>query len=278
MRTKIVFGLFMLIFAAGAFGLVRIEQQRRVEISSRKAPNVVWRAVEGWTAGDIEKDLAAKGLVNSADFEAQLKASAQSFDYLGDTPKVRSLEGYLFPDTYFLAVHPTAESVINKMLDNFKAKVTPQLQSQIKARGFTIYQAVTLASIVEKEVGRRSANLSAADLQTLQNEREIVAGIFINRLNIGMPLQSDATVTYITKKNNPQATAEDLQIDSPYNTYKYKGLPPGPISNPSLSSIEAVANYKQTDYLYFLTKPDGTAVFAKTLDEQNANKAKYLGR
>ncbi len=258
--------------------MVRTEQQRRVEIANSKAPNIVWRAVEGWTAADIEKSLADKGLVNSADFEAQLKASAQTFDFLGDTPKVRSLEGYLFPDTYFLAVHPTAESVINKMLDNFRAKVTPQLQAQIKAKGFTVYQAVTLASIVEKEVGRRSANLSADDLQTLQNERQIVAGIFINRLNLGMPLQSDATVTYITKKNNPQATAEDLQIDSPYNTYKYKGLPPGPISNPSLSSIEAVANYKNTDYLYFLTKPDGTAVFAKTLDEQNANKAKYLGR
>lgn len=241
-----------------------------------KAKEISWREVEGWTNADIAADLDQKNIIAKKDFDAQLNFSAANFDYFGESVPQKNLEGYLFPDTYFLPQRPTAEQVINKMLANLKSKLSEQIISDAHAQSMRIYDLLTLASIVEKEVGRNTSTISEQDLATLQVERETVAGIFINRLNAGMPLQSDATLTYITKKNNPSATSADLQIDSPYNTYKYKGLPPGPIANPSLSSILAVVHYRHTDYLYFLTRKDGTAVFAKTLDEQNANKAKYL--
>ncbi len=239
----------------------------------------VKRVPEGSTLQDL-----ANTFYGSSDSPAKtsfllaLQVKAQSFDYFGETPKVKSLEGYLFPDTYFFAKNAKPGDIIDKILANTDAKLTPAIRAEIKAQNRSIYSVLTLASIVEKEVGRNQSTVSVEDLKNLQNEREIVAGIFINRLAQGMPLQSDATVTFITKKNNPSATIADTKIDSPYNTYKYAGLPPGPISNPSLSSILAAINYRQTDYLYFLTEPNGTAHFAKTLDEQNQNKAKYLNR
>jgi UPF0755 protein len=187
-----------------------------------------------------------------------------------------TLEGYIFPDTYFVAKSASANNVIQKALDNLSAKLTPQMRTDISAQHKTIYQILTMASIVEREVGRNTTRLTDTDLAQLDTERKLVAGIFYKRLALGIPLQSDATVTYITKKKDPSATIADTQIDSPYNTYKNKGLPPGPISEPSLSSIEAAIYPQSSDYLYFLSAPDGTAIFAKTLQEQDANKTKYL--
>jgi len=129
----------------------------------------------------------------------------------------------------------------------------------------SVFDIVTLASIVEKESGAS------------QQDREIIAGIFYNRLNAGMALESDATVNYVTKKKTPAISQADTQLDSPYNTYKYPGLPPGPISNPSLGSLMAALYPQKTDYVYFLTDPKtDRAVFAKTYDEHLANKQKYL--
>lgn len=237
--------------------------------------NIV-RLKEGWTNEDIAKYLDENNIVSAKEFNAALKKTSTSFLYFGEKPKVKSLEGYLFPDTYFFAKNTSAEKIIQRLVDTLDLKLTAQIVSEIKAQDKTIYDILTLASIVEKEVGRNKNVLSREDVSNLQVEREIVAGIFYNRLAIGMALQSDATVTYITKKRNPQASIADTQIDSPYNTYKYKGLPPGPISNPSLSSILAVVRFRDTDYLYFLTKEDGTAVFAKTFEEHSRNKAEYL--
>lgn len=283
MRYRIFGGIFLL--SAIALALVGakllVDRQARIEeAANQKAVQVSWRAIEGWTIADIAGDLEKRGLVTEKDFNQGLKSALFSYDFLGElkdlTFKPSSLEGYLFPDTYFVAAKPTAKSVIQKMLDNLGGKITEQMRADIKKQNRSIFEVLTLASIVEKEVGRNTATTSAADQQVLQEERETVAGIFMNRLKIGMALQSDATIGYITKKNDPQASSADLLIDSPYNTYKYRGLPPGPISNPSLSAIKAAIYYKATDYLYFLTKKDGTAVYAKTLEEHNANKRKYL--
>ncbi len=283
MRYRIFGGIFLL--SAIALALVGakllVDRQARIEeAANQKAVQVSWRAIEGWTIADIAGDLEKRGLVTEKDFNQGLKSVLFSYDFLGElkdlTFKPSSLEGYLFPDTYFVAAKPTAKSVIQKMLDNLGGKITEQMRADIKKQNRSIFEVLTLASIVEKEVGRNTATTSAADQQVLQEERETVAGIFMNRLKIGMALQSDATIGYITKKNDPQASSADLLIDSPYNTYKYRGLPPGPISNPSLSAIKAAIYYKATDYLYFLTKKDGTAVYAKTLEEHNANKRKYL--
>ena len=283
MRYRIFGSLFLLsaiLLALVGAKLLADREARREQIANQKAAQVSWRAIEGWTIADIAADLEKRGLVTEKDFNLGLKSVLFSYDFLGElkdlTFKPSSLEGYLFPDTYFIAAKPTAKSIIQKMLDNLEGKITTQMRVDIAKQDRSIFDVLILASIIEKEVGRNTTTISALDLQALQEERETVAGIFMNRLRIGMALQSDATIGYITKKNNPQASSADLLIDSAYNTYKYRGLPPGPISNPSLSAIKASIYYKKTDYLYFLTKKDGTAVYAKTLEEHNLNKRKYL--
>ncbi len=272
-RTLLLIGVLVLV----AYGISRYQQRsKKVVPVTQKVEQVTWRSTEGWTVADIISDLDQKGVVARAEFEKQLLISAQDFEYLGEKPTTPNLEGYLFPDTYFFTKGGSAAQVINKILANTEAKIDGEILNRIKAQKRSIRDIIILASIVEKEVGRNTSTISKQDLTTLKNEREIVAGIFKNRLDIGMPLQSDATLGYITKSKSPSATYKDLELDSPYNTYKYKGLPPGPISNPSLSAILAVVDYRDTDYLYFLSKPDGTAVYGRTLEEHNANKARYL--
>lgn len=241
--------------------------------------DLVVRIVEGATITDIADTWATLHSDNGKarqEFLAAVDAQAKTYAFFGEQPKVKSLEGHLFPDTYFLAKNADPDALIKKMLATLDVKLSAELRAKIKARNKTIYEILIMASLVEKEVGRNVKVVTAQDLEKLTEERKIVAGIFYNRLGISMALQSDATVTYITKKKDPSASAEDLKIDSPYNTYKYRGLPPGPISNPSLSSIIAAIEPTSSDYLYFLTKPDGTAVFAKTFEEHVANKNKYL--
>ena len=165
------------------------------------------------------------------------------------------------------------------MLANFDKKLTPDLRMQIKNQGRMIYEVVTIASIVEREVGRNfktGTKLSSADSAKLSEERRIVAGIFYNRLKSRMPLDSDATLNYITGSNSARATLDELKIDSPYNTYKYRGLPPAPIANPSLDSILAAISPTRTDYLYFLMDESGQAHYAKTLTEHARNRDLYL--
>jgi UPF0755 protein len=180
---------------------------------------------------------------------------------LADKPADATLEGYLFPDTYEVSTDQTCEQMIDAMLINFGNKLTPELQEKIKGQDKTIFEVVTMASLLEKEV------------KTLE-DKKIVAGILHNRLQMGMPLQLDSTVNYITGKNDPGVLIKDTQIDSPYNTYKYKGLPIGPISNPGMDSISAALEPTETDYLYYLS--DGKTYYAKTLKEHAANRAKYL--
>jgi UPF0755 protein len=234
---------------------------------------VTVRIIEGSTLTDIGEYLEKNNIVTKEDFLAVAKSRAQTFGYFGETPRVKSLEGYLFPDTYYFKKGVTSEQIIEKMLETMDKRLNAQMRADAFSKGKSIFDILTLASIVEKEVGRNGTSVSA---DVLDEERKNVAGIFYNRLNIGMALQSDATVTYITKKKDPSASVEDLAIDSPYNTYKHRGLPLGPISSPSLSSIMAAIYPNDNNYIYFLTKPDGTAVYARTLDEHNANKAKYL--
>lgn len=188
----------------------------------------------------------------------------KTYSFLSDKPTDQGLEGFLFPDTYRIYKNSEISHLIEKMLDNFDLKLTEELKTEIEGQGKTIFEVVTLASIVEKEV--RTAK-----------DRKIAAGIFYQRLKQGMPLESDATVNFVTGKQALQPTIEDTKTESPYNTYLNRGLPPGPISSPGLDSIEAAVYPEDSDYLYFLTKPDGSTVFSKTYEEHLQNKAKYLG-
>jgi UPF0755 protein len=231
--------------------------------------------VEGATNDQIEKRLVDNGLVTEGQFEDALNKS-YDFNFADDAREV-DYEGYLFPDTYQFDATWNAEQIVERMLRNFDAKFTDQMVADMEAKNLSMKEVVILASIIEREVGRSSSvDLTEAVRETMQREREQVASVFYNRLEIDMALQSDATVNYVTGKSDRQAQFSDLEVDSPYNTYKYTGLPPGPISNPGIDSIRAAIYPADTDYLYFLSDISGKAYFGRTLDEHNANRARYL--
>lgn len=221
--------------------------------------------IEGWNNKDYAKYLSDQGIAKSEDFFAMIQKKADwwnNYDFLVAKPKDLDLEGYLFPDTYRVYRDASIREIIQKMLDNLAKKLTPELKQEITRQNKSINDIITLASILEKEVSTDS-------------DRKLVADIFYKRLEAGMPLQADSTVNYASGKSVTQASADDLKIDSPYNTYKYKGLPPGPICNPGLSAIEAAIYPTKNDYWYFLTTPDGKVIYSKTHDEHVAAKAKY---
>lgn len=228
------------------------------------------KIIEGWTNKEIGEYLEKQEIISKEDFLAAASVTDsrailpdEDYDFLSDKPKSIDLEGYLFPDTYRVFKDSEAKEVIKKMLDNFEQKLTKELQEVVKAQGKTIFEIVTLASILEKEVRK-------------DEDRKMAADLFYRRLEVDMLLQADATVNYVTGKSKPQASLEDIQVDSPYNTYIYKGLPPGPICNPSLSAIKAAIYPEANEYWYYLNKKDGTTVWSKTAEEHEANKEKYL--
>lgn len=229
---------------------------------------------EGWSSRDIARFFAEQNIaLENAAIQFFMHPSedfVQRFAFLSERLREAGLEGYLFPDTYRIFQDATLESVVIKMLNNFDRKMTPDLRTEITSQKKTMHDVTTMASLIEKEV--------ATD-----EDRAIVAGILWKRLDAGIPLQVDATVAYAkdkskkTKvKSGAEISLEDKKINSPYNTYKYRGLPPGPIANPGLSAIHAAIYPKSSPYLYYLSTPDGRTIFSKTLDEHNAAKAKYL--
>jgi len=228
--------------------------------------------LEGWDEKDIGKYLESKGICQQDYFislvknlPAQAGDYSDEFDFLEDKPKgpggYPDLEGYLFPDTYEIGKGETCQDILGAMLANFGRKLTPALRAEITNQKKSIFDIVTMASLLEKEVG----NLS---------DKKIASGILWKRISIGMPLQLDSTINYITDKSDPAVAIKDTKIDSPYNTYKYPGLPKGPISNPGMDSITAAIYPTKTNYLYYLS--DGKTIFSETLEQHNAAKAKYL--
>lgn len=267
--------------------LYREYKQRQAR--SKPAPVVVAEdrqitLLEGWTLHDIAVYLEKQNVVGSQDFLSYAATfSTEGYPLVDRRPKNASLEGYVFPDTYRIpkiSQSPTSapvvsEAVLKRALNNFENKFTDEMTQQAATMGLSVHEAVILASIIENETGRNA--VSSAQKQQLDQERSIVSGIFHNRLRIGMALESDATVNYVTGKNDPAVSLEDTKVQSPYNTYQNRGLPPGPISSPSLSSLKAALYPQQTDYLYFLHKqPSGEPVYSKTFEEHVQNKYKYL--
>jgi UPF0755 protein len=180
-------------------------------------------------------------------------------------PDARDLEGYLFPDTYALPRTADARGVTRLMVERFRKVLNDDLVSAATRQGRSVRQLVTLASLVEKETARAE-------------ERPLVAAVYANRLRIGMGLQCDPTVIYalqLVGKFDGNLRREDLAFDSPYNTYRYPGLPPGPIAAPGKGALEAAASPAEVEFLYFVSRNDGSHEFAKTLDEHNRNVRKY---
>lgn len=186
------------------------------------------------------------------------------FDSVAFLKQATPKEGYLFPDTYFFYPGETTEEIIQVMLQNFDSKIKqPAAQQAIAASRISLKDLVIMASLLEKE---------APDTEN----RTMISSILWKRFSMGMPLQVDAVFPYITGKSGDEILQSDYAIDSPYNTYKYKGLPPGPISNPSLDAIVAAASATTTPYLYYLSDKDGKFHYSKTFDQQLQNQRKYL--
>lgn len=210
---------------------------------------------EGYNLEQIIEKINDLGVVDSESIDAALKPSLYDYYFISQLPvRDKKLEGYLFPDTYELYKDTTAEAIIDKMLNRFDDVFTEEYRNRAEELNMTIDQVITLASIVEREA-------------KLDSERKIISGVFHNRLKKNMMLQSCATVQYLFKEQKEVLTFKDLEIESPYNTYKHAGLPPGPIASPGLKSIEAALYPEDVEYLYFVAKDDGSHVFTKTYSE-----------
>lgn len=222
--------------------------------------------IEGWNLQEIAKHLANKTAITSDEFLAAAKLDKwkAKYDFLSGI-KAQTLEGFIFPDTYRIFKDASAEDIIKKALDNFDRKLTAGMRTDINKKNLDLLEVLTLASIVQWE---------ALD----ENDMKMVADVFAKRISKGIALQSDATVNYVTGKSERRPSAADLAVDSPYNTYKYRGLPPGPIGNPGLTAIKAVIYPTPNEYYYFIHTKEGKAVYAATYDEHLANVAKYLDK
>jgi UPF0755 protein len=250
-------------------------KQAYEQAQNAKAEEISLTILEGWSNREIGQYLEKQGVLKQSEFLAEIARYDTSTYESVPKEAQKNLQGFLYPDTYRFfkkitdrsqtTAEEAADTIINKLLANFEAKLPANAEALAKKQGLSLYDAIILASIVEREANN------------FPNEKRTIAGIFYNRLNIGMALQSDATVNYATGKNQPSPSLDDLEVDSPYNTYKHKGLPPTPIANPSIASIEAVLNPIDSEYFYYLHDQEkGQPYYAKTHDEHVANKQKYL--
>ena len=217
---------------------------------------------EGLTVAEMARIVEAHGLGTAAAFVQAAKDPAPIRDL---DPAAKDLEGYLFPETYALPRRTDAARLVRLMAARFEKVFTPELRQAAAARNLTVRQVVTLAAIVEKETAKA-------------DERPLVAAVYTTRLRIGMPLQCDPTVIYALVKAgryDGNLHKDSLSFDSPYNTYRYPGLPPGPIASPGRASLEAAVHPADADYLYFVSRNDGSHEFARTLEEHNRNVQKF---
>jgi UPF0755 protein len=217
---------------------------------------------EGLTIRQMAAIFEERGFGPQAEF---VKAAGKSELIRELDPLAQDLEGYLFPDTYTLPRSTTADDLVERMVSRFEKTLTPESRQQAASRGLSVRQLVTLASLVEKETASAE-------------ERPLVAAVYANRLKAGIGMQCDPTVIYALERAGRYTgnlTRADLQFDSPYNTYRYAGLPPGPIAAPGQASLEAAASPADVPYLYFVSRNDGTHAFAATLDEHNRNVFQY---
>ncbi|MBO5408026.1 MAG: endolytic transglycosylase MltG [Clostridia bacterium] len=213
---------------------------------------------EGFEVREIIERLQNNHLItNEEEFKNALKSyrftTSQGSEISGETAL---LSGFLYPDTYEMSPDITMHEIIQMLTDNFKAKWTDKYQKQADKLHMSVNEVITLASIVEREAGK-------------DEDFPLVASVFHNRLKIGKNLESCATVQYVLKERKPVLSVSDTKIDSPYNTYRNKGLPPAPIASPGQMAIEAVLYPKETDYLYFFTDKNGTNHYSKTYEEHN---------
>ena len=241
-----------------------IEALQKAEVQDR-----VLTLIEGWRREEIAVYLETQNALSASEFLTLTAGAGFERDFLKERPDTASLEGYLFPDTYRIENETTTTEFIEGLLNQFSRKIGGGVSDGFQVNGLNIHQAVTLAAIVEREAQAPA-------------ERPMIASVFYNRLNVNMHLGADPTVQYALGYQESEGrwwkkalTYEDLRVASPYNTYANVGLPPGPICNPGLASLQAVAAPAQSDFYFFVAKGDGSHVFSRTLEEHNANVRKY---
>ena len=220
---------------------------------------------EGFTLNQFAERVAAQGIGTADDFIAQAQPAkfVDQFTWLDQIPPARDLEGYLFPDTYQFYLDDTPADIIRRLLANFDGKVNDEIRAAAAQQNRSLDDIIIMASLIEREV------ISNEDMAT-------VSGVLWKRWQDGVGLDVDATVRYALQKWDAPLTYQDLQTDSPYNTRRWRGLPPGPISNPGLRAIQAAVHPQDSEYYYYLSAPSGKTIFSRNLEEHNINKAKYL--
>jgi UPF0755 protein len=217
---------------------------------------------EGLTIADMSKIYESRGFGPAADF---VKAAGDASIIKDLDPRAPDLEGYLYPETYAIPRGTPASKLVGLMVERFREAYPDALQAQARAQGLTTREVVTIASLVEKETAQ-------------EEERPLVAAVYRNRMKIGMGMQADPTVIYALQKAgryDGNIRRGDLDFDSPYNTYKHAGLPPGPIASPRRASLAAAVNPADVQYIYFVSRNDGSHVFATTLAEHNRNVRQF---
>jgi UPF0755 protein len=261
--------------AAGEYEFTRglpvtdVIQRLRIGVT---VPAVTVTIPEGRRMEEVAALMERYGLVSAAAFMEAVNGGDYALPVVQERPGGATLEGYLFPDTYFFSRRATAREVVERLLRTFAERFDAELRAAVRAQGLTPHQAVTLASIVEREA-------------QVAEERPLIAAVFLNRLRAGIPLQADPTVQYALASDadsvarygwwKRELTVDDLKLVSPYSTYANAGLPPGPIASPGLASLRAVAHPAPVKYLYFVARGDGSHAFAETLEEHNRNVQRY---
>jgi len=230
-------------------------------IASGNTANVTLTIPEGYTLAQIAEQVGQKNIASADDFLKIVNDFPSDYDFLQLRPEgKKSLEGFLFPDTYRL-IKGDPVLAVRQMLDNFGSKYRSDIKPDLGERN--LYEVLIIASMIEREAQK-------------EEDRYLISGVIYNRLNAGVRLDIDATVRYVINNWKDPLTQKDLGVDSPYNTRRYSGLPPGPICNPGLAAIKAAINPTVHKYYYYLTDAEGITHYAKTLAEHNANKVNYL--
>lgn len=231
---------------------------------SGKGDTLRFTVPEGYDIKRVTEKLSGEGLVDAEAFAAELESGVFDYWFLADVPAGPDrLEGFLFPETYEIFADADEHDVIDKMLYQFSKVFTEEYYARAEDLGMSVRQVITLASIIEREA-------------LIPEDRPVIASVFYNRMEIGMPLQSCATVQYILGEQKPRLSTADTQIESPYNTYLHTGLPPGPIASPGADSIKAALYPADTEYLFFLAKGDGSHAFSENYDQFLRDKDMYI--
>ncbi len=254
-------------YKAGVYAVspsMSMEKMMKI-ISEGKSDTLRLTIPEGFTLSQIAEKFESLGISTQDEFWYEIENGKFNYKFVNNLPEGKTrLEGFLYPETYFIYKNTTAHECIDRMLSQFNSLFTNEYYEKAASMNLSVREVVTIASLIERETN--------AD-----NEGGKVASVIYNRLKAGRLLQIDASVQYALPNHKTRLTYDDLQVDSPYNTYKYKGLPIGPICSPGISAINAALNPENTDYFYYVLSPknDGTHNFSHSYDEFLVNKQKY---